>query len=257
LLIIAKEQVEALRKEIDADPAACLNRQIAAKKRAAEERKNRIGQALDEHKKLIIEKGQTKKKHRKPFTEEEKKEIRASTTDPEARKMKMSNGGYSPAYNVQLAVDTGSRFIVGFDVIKNLDSGQLSKMFDQLNSKYNVKASEWLVDKGYLEFNDLTKVQKKGCKVYVNPSLKGKKEPNAVSEKENAELGEWRKRMGTEEAKEIYKDRASNSEWANAGMRNRGLIQLLVRGLKAVKGTIGLQVIAHNITMAMRLNYTW
>jgi transposase len=254
---IAKEQVEILREEIDADPSGCLNRQKAAKKRAAEERKKRIEQAIEEHKKLVIEKGKTKKKHRKPFTEEEKKETRASTTDPEARKMKMSDGGYSPAYNVQLAVDTNARFIVGYDVIKCQDAGQLSKMFNQLKFKYQSRASEWLVDKGYLEFNDLIKVQRDGCKVYVNPSLKGKKDPNEVRNKEDPELGEWRKRMGTEEAQEVYKDRASNSEWANAGMRNRGLGQLLVRGIKAVKGVIGLQILTHNMLRAIRQNYAW
>jgi len=257
LLSIAKERVEILRKEIDADPSQCLNRQMAARKRAAEERKSRIEKAIDEHKKVIIEKGRTKKKHRKPFTDNEKKEIRASITDPDARKMIMGNGGYNPAFNVQLAVDTNSRFIVGYDVIKNLDSGQLSKMFAEVKENYNITPEQWLVDKGYLEFNDLIKVQKSGCKVYVNPSLKGKKDPNAINEKEDAELGEWRKRMGTEEAKEIYKDRASNSEWANAGMRNRGLGQLLVRGINAVKGVIGLQVLAHNIVRATRLNYAW
>lgn len=257
LLVIAKEQVETLRKEIDEDPSNCLNRQMAAKKRAAENRKTRIEQAIEEHKKLIIEKGKTKKKHRKPFTTKEKKETRSSTSDPEARKMKMGNGGYSPAYNVQLAVDTSSRFIVGYDVIKNLDSGQLSKMFNQIKSKYKTTVEQWLVDKGYLEFSDLIKVQKNGCKVYVNPSRKGKKDPNAISDKEDAELGEWRKRMGTIEAKEIYKDRASNSEWANAGMRNRGLGQLLVRGVNAVKGVIGLQVLTHNLVRAISLKYAW
>jgi len=258
LLVIAKEQVDLLRKEIDEDPSVCLNRQMAAKKRAAEERKTRIEKAIEEHKKLIIEKGKTKKKHRKPFTAKEKQETRASISDPDARKMKMNNGGYNPAYNVQLAVDTGSRFIVGATVIKNgNDSGELPKMFNQITTRYKTKVDQWLVDKGYLEFNDLIKVQKSGCKVYVNPSLKGKKDPNAINPKEDAELGEWRKRMGTEEAQEIYKDRASNSEWANAGMRNRGLGQLLVRGLNAVKGVIGLQVLAHNIVRATRLNYAW
>jgi transposase len=258
LLVVAKEQVEILRKEIDADSSGCLSRQMAAKKRAAEERKIRIEQAIEEHKKLIIEKGKTKKKHRKPFTAKEKEETRASITDPEARKMKMGNGGYSPAYNIQLAIDTKSRFIVGMDTIKKQsDSGQLLKMFDQLKMRYKKLAEEWLVDKGYLEFNDLIKTQKSGCKVYVNPSLKGKKDPNVARDKEDAELGEWRERMGTAEAKEIYKDRASNSEWANAGFRNRGLGQLLVRGLKAVKGVIGLQVLAHNMVRAIRLDYAW
>jgi transposase len=61
LLAEAQLQVEILRGEIDKDPACCLNRQEAAKKRAAEERKNRVAQALKEHKMATIEKGIFKK----------------------------------------------------------------------------------------------------------------------------------------------------------------------------------------------------
>ena len=61
LKAIATEQVALLRKEIDEDPAACLSRQMAAKKRAAQERKERVEQALDELKRETIEKGMAKK----------------------------------------------------------------------------------------------------------------------------------------------------------------------------------------------------
>jgi hypothetical protein len=39
-----------------------------------------------------------------------------STTDAEARVMKMPNGGFNPAVNVQLAADTASRAILGAEV---------------------------------------------------------------------------------------------------------------------------------------------
>ncbi len=41
--------------------------------------------------------------------------------------------------------------------------------------------------------------------------------------------------MGSEEAKEIYKERASTAECVNAQARNRGLVQLFVRGRRKVK----------------------
>jgi transposase len=75
LLAIAKEQVEALRREIDEDPSACLNRQMAAKKRAAEERKERITQAIEEHKKQTTAKGQTKKNIVSPLLKKKKKQF--------------------------------------------------------------------------------------------------------------------------------------------------------------------------------------
>lgn len=258
LLVTAKQQLDILSKELDADPSACLNRQMAAKKRAAEERVERINQAIEEHRKLTVEKGKAKKKQRKPFTQNEKDEIRASTTDPTARKMKMGYGGFNIAYNFQLAVDTTSRFIVGWEVLnKNNDYGQLPRMFTQVKNRFNTLIEQWLVDQGYLDSQNIISVQKQGCKVYVNPSKAGKIDPNTTRKNEHSELGEWRVRMGTAEAKEIYKDRASNSEWANAGMRNRGLRQLLVRGMKAVKGVLCLQVMTHNIVRAVKLGYSW
>lgn len=262
LYAMAKQQVEILRKEIDQDPSNCIDRHKAAKIRAAEERKNRLEQALDEHKKLTIEKGKSKKKQRKPFTQKEKDEVRSSTTDPEARKMKMGHGGFGPAYNMQIAIDTKSRFIVGIDVVnKNNDYGQLSVMFDQVKNRYNTTPERWLVDQGYLEHKDIIKVQKSDCDVYVNPKTKRKDgtEESAyqIHEAEHEELAKWRVRMGMDEAKEIYKDRASNSEWANAGMRNRGLRQLLVRGLNNVKSVLCLHAITHNVLRAIKLDYAW
>jgi transposase len=257
----AKKQVEILRKEIDDDPSISLNRSQAAKKRAAEERKIRLEQAISEHKKLMIEKGKAKKKQRKPFTQDEKDEIRSSTSDPEARKMKMGNGGFCPAYNFQIAIDTESRFIVSSYVInKNNDYGQLPIMNEQIVNRFKKIPERHLVDQGYLEKTDIIKVQKSGSKVYVNPKEKRKHEKQdayEIHKNEHEELGEWRVRMGTEEAKEIYKDRASNSEWANAGMRNRGLQRLLVRGLNNVSSVLSLYTITHNMLRAIKLNYAW
>jgi len=255
---IATDQVKTLRKELDEDPEACLNRQKAAKKRALKEREERLNQAIKELEKEKREKGMAKKKQRKPFTQKEKEEIRVSTTDPEAKKMKMANGGFNPAYNMQLAVDTESRFIVGnFVVNKGNDFDQLPNMFNQFENRYRKTPNEFLVDQGYLVNDNIEKAEKLGCNMYVNPSKVGKKNPYEPREDESKELGEWRVRMGTDDAKEIYKDRASNSEWANAGMRNRGLKQLLVRGLNNVTAVLDLHVLAHNILRAVKFGYCW
>ncbi len=166
----------------------------------------------------------------------------------------MANGGFNPAYNIQLAVDTASRFIVGSYVVnKGNDIGQLIPMFEKLIKNYNKTPEEYLVDQGYLDKGKIAQVQKSGCKVYVNP--KPNEKVNTISEE--GELTEWRNRMETDEAKEIYKDRASNSEWANAGMRNRGLKQFLVRGIKNVQSVISIHVLTHNILRAIKLGYAW
>jgi hypothetical protein len=174
--------------------------------------------------------------------------------------MKMGNGGFNPAYNMQIAVDTESRFIVGTDVTnKGNDFGEMPKMFMQITENYGKAPQEWLVDQGYLDHGDIIKIAKNGCKVYVHPR-EGKKLKTRKNQKpyephygEAEELTEWRIRMGMEETKEIYKDRASNSEWANAGMRNRGLKQLLVRGINNVKSVLSLHAITHNLLRAIKL----
>jgi transposase len=91
----AGEQVERLRRELDEDPAATSRREGAARKRAARERKRRVQQALTEMGRE--EERRTQRASRR--LREEKKESRVSTTDPEARVMRMADGGFRPAYN--------------------------------------------------------------------------------------------------------------------------------------------------------------
>lgn len=252
----AKEQVNNLKKELDEDASSCLNRKYAARKRASEDRHKRIKEALEEHRKAIIDLTNSKKKHRKQLTDEGKAETRASTTDPKARKMKMNHGGFSPAYNFQIAVDTESRFIVGNYVTnRGSDYGEVVPMFNKVKKNLKKSAAQWLVDQGYLSHSDIIIVQKAGCKVYVNP--KEKKGKNEVHAGEDSELAEWRVRMGMDEAKEIYKDRAATSEWVNACMRNRGLNRLLVRGINCVSNVLNLHVLTHNIKRAVKLGYAY
>ena len=59
-------------------------------------------------------------------------------------------------------------------------------------------------------------------------------------------IAAWRRRMGTEPAKAIYKDRASTVECVNAQARNRGLLRLLVRGMAKARSVLLLFAIAHN-----------
>jgi len=79
------------------------------------------------------------------------------------------------------------------------------------------------------------------------------KDPYAPKKKDKAGMKALRARMGTEEAKKIYKERASTAEWVNAGMRNRGLYQFLVRGLEQVRGVVLMQALVHNLFATIRL----
>ena len=62
----------------------------------------------------------------------DREKARASTTDADTRVMKMGDGGYSPAYNMQLATTTDSQVITGVDVINSgVDQGQMAPMVEQ------------------------------------------------------------------------------------------------------------------------------
>ena len=106
----AEEQVRKLRREISEDPSASTKRVTAAKERAAKARLAAIDAALAEIGEVEEKRAECDEK--KPSDAKRRGEIRVSTTDAESRVMKMADGGFRPAYNVQLATDE-SGFIVG------------------------------------------------------------------------------------------------------------------------------------------------
>jgi transposase len=243
----AEEQVEALQKDLDADPGGSSKRQQAARRRAAGERSERIRRALEE-----LEEVESKKKAA------EKDKARASTTDPEARVMKMGDGGFRPAHNVQFATDTESQVITGVDVVNTgSDQGQMSPMVEQHQDRYEKVPEEMLVDGGFAKHEDIEKVSlpKPGTKVYapVQKPKKDARDPHVPRPGDSETIAEWRRRMGTPEAKAVYKERASTAECVNAIARNRGLRQFLVRGLAKVRAVALWFALAHNLMRAVAL----
>jgi transposase len=244
----AGEQVETLRKELEADPSAASKRQKAARQRAARERSERIRQALEE-----MPKAESAKKP------EDKAKARTSTTDAEARVMKMADGGFRPAVNVQFASDTGSQIITGVDVTnRGSDQGQMPPMLEQHQARYEQVPGATLVDGGFANKEDIERVSgpEFGTVVYAPvPEPKKNKDRDRYQplEGESAAVVEWRQRMNTPEAKAIYKDRASTAECVNAIARNRGLRQFAVRGLKKIRAVVLWFALAHNLVRAATL----
>jgi hypothetical protein len=244
----AKEQVEALAKELEEDPAASNRRQDGARRRAARERSERIQQALAEMAEV-----EAKKKA------DEKDKARVSTTEPAARVMKMGDGGFRPAHNVQFATDTQGQVIAGVDVVNTgSDQGQMSPMVEQIDERYDKTPPEFLVDGGFAKHEDIEKVStaEAGTKVYApvpKPKKDSDRDPHQPLPGDSEIIAEWRVRMGTPEAKEIYKDRASTAECVNAIARNRGLQRFLVRGVRKVRAVVLWFAIAHNLMRAAAL----
>ena len=235
----AEAYLAQVRREREENPLAQDKRKQAAKERAARERLERIQEAIKQ-----IPLVEMKKK------EDERQNARVSTSDADARVMKMADGGFRPAFNVQLSTDTASQIIAGFDVVnEGTDQNQLSPMLEQIHERTGEYPDEALVDGGFANKVEIENVTNKGVDIYAPvPKPKDKtRDAHQPMPKDSQAVADWRMRMGTENAKEIYKERASTAECVNAIARNRGLRQFSVRGLKKVKVVLLWYVLAHNL----------
>jgi transposase len=235
----AKDQVDRLKRELDDDPAAGSRQQAAARERAARERRQRLGEALKRLPELEAKK--------KPG---EMDKARASTTDPQATVMKMADGGYRPACNVQFAACADGQAVVGVAVITTgSDMGQITPMLDQIEGRTGERPKEALADGGFAKHQDMERAETLGTTVYVPvPGPKDEtRDRHEPLPDDSPAIAEWRKRMKTGQAKEIYKGRAATVECVNAQARNHGLIRLLVRGPRKVLAVALWQAIAHDV----------
>ncbi len=256
----ARELVQTLKTQAETDPGEANRRAQAAKLRAAREREEHIRQALEQLPEVAAAKRRNGAKA---------EDARASTTDADARVMKMGDGGFRPAFNVQFATTCEGQVIVGKDVVNaGSDMAQLVPMVDQVEQRLGRSPDQWLVDGGFPSHEQIDAVAGK-TELYapVPKSKPPKDKPNgeagkavqqgqdvapAVSEFEpkpgdSEAVAQWRQRMNTDEARAIYKDRAATAECVNAQARNRGLQRMPVRGLTKVRSVVGLFVLAHNL----------
>ncbi len=237
LLAQAQEQVQRLASEAQAerevDPKQpteadrASRREQAARERAARERQERVERALVE---LPAVRAATK-------TEQDRQQARVSTTDPEARVMKMPDGGYRPAFNVQYATTTDKQVIVGVSVTNRGSEGdEAPPMREQVTKRTEQKPKEYLIDGGQATLRTIDKLSEAGVTVYAptqapRGTTRSQAEPRPT---DSAAVADWRARMATDEAKAIYKERAATSECVNARARQHGVYQFVVRGLTKV-----------------------
>jgi transposase len=241
-LRVARQQVERTARQED---GAALSRQAAAQARAAAEQLARVEEALAEMPDVEAAKARNKSTGAP----------RVSTTDPEARKMKMTDGGYRPAYNVQFATDVDGRAIVGVAVTNvGSDQAELPPMLDQIIERTGRAPIDDLVDGGYVTLQAITDAAARGITIYapVPKSRGGARDPAAPCPGDSPAVVAWRARMATDEAKAVYKARAATAEWINADVRtHRTLGPLLVRGLDKVHAWVLWIAVAHNMMRMM------
>lgn len=244
----AEEQVRKLRREISEDPSASTKRVTAAKERAAKARLAAIDAALAEIGE--VEEKRAERDEKKPSDAKRRGEIRVSTTDAESRVMKMADGGFRPAYNVQLATDE-SGFIVGADVTNNgTDQPHVVPMLDEIQRRTGEAPREYLVDGGFVTLDNIEAIAERGATPYAPLPKSKSKDVDLHAPKRNdpPAVGAWRIRMGTEDAKRVYIQRGVLAERTNADLRvHRGLDRLNVRGLVKVKTVVLLAAISFNV----------
>ena len=248
-----QEHLDRLKQEADSESERLAGdaRRKAAAERAARERQERIDEALRQHKTLSEQREKRKKG--------DGEKTRVSTTDPDARKMKMANGGYDPAFNVQFATDADSRMIVGVTVTNGgTDGGELPPMLDKIREQYGKTPRNALVDSAYVTQESVTAAEAGGTKVVssiprAEQLAKHGKDPHTRQRRDTDEYVAFRARMAEPEYQELYKTRPSIAEFPNADCRNRNLRQFRVRGLAKVTAVALWHALALNFMRLMGL----
>lgn len=243
----AAAQVAACKRQADETGPQGPSRQQAAAQRAAQERQRRIEAALQQ----LPQVAEVKKKNRSQA------EPRVSTTDADARVMKMADGGFRPAFNVQLATDVCSRVVVGVKVIQQgTDTGQLAPMLQQVKQRCGSLPGTMLVDGGFTKRSDIEQAGAEGVRVLAPPAEPKQEGVDRYAPKpdDGPEVAAWRQRMGTPQAQEEYKLRAATAETVNADLKaHRGFTQVNVRGLSKVTCVALWAALTYNVLRWMAL----
>ena len=244
LLQEARTHVAALKQQADEEPGESARRQ-AAQQRAARPRVDRIEAALTALGELEAVKAAQRAD--KPTAHEAP---RASTTDAEARRMRLGDGGFAPAYNVQIAADPSSRAIVGVEVTNHgTDHGEDQPLRQQVEQRTGHPVAEHLVDGGYVKRESIDQADTDGVAIFAPLPATGRGGSVCIHNPADSQaVAAWRARMQTPEGRAAYQQRAAISETVNADLKSfRGLASLSVRGLKKVRCVVLWSVLAYNL----------
>ena len=258
LLAESQKHVEELRRQVDEPEklSAAAAQKKRAQRQAAQDRQRRLEQALAQLPELQQRQAERAERagHGEYGQKIREKELRVSTTDPQARVMKMANGGYHPAFNVQLAGDPQSRAILGVEVSNQAyDSAGLSEpMREQVERRSGKKVRQQLLDGGYLRKRDIERAYEQGVELFVPPkgarTERNRGRELQAKRTDSAAIRAWKQRMASESGQAIYRQRASTSETINADLRTyRGLTQLTVRGLHKARCVALWCALAYNV----------
>jgi transposase len=272
---LAQAQVAALKHELSEDAGASARRKQAAAERAAREREERLAKAIATMDEIAAmpEPKKPKPSKRRGKSKDDgsqggagatsvdapkaRSEPRVSTTDPEARVMKMADGGFRPAFNAQLAVDVATQFIASVDVVDSgSDMRQMAPMHASVQQRYGLTPEHWLADGGFTKLEAIEAVTARGTQPVLPPPRSRNPDIDSLAPKDtdSTELVAWRSMMASDWGKALYVWRGASVECANAQLRRRGLTQFNVRGKLKAKAVLLWHALAHNLMRMRSLN---
>jgi transposase len=248
----AHEVVHQLKREVHDDPAASNQRIRAARERAARERVEKVKAALKTLGEVEAQRERRMKTNRKQT--EKQKEPRASTTDPQVRPIKMADGGFRPAWNMQVVSVAGTPIVV---VVKpstiGSDRGLIRPMLDKIRKCFDRLPRRHLADGGFAAADDIEWAHNEGVDIYCPPTKpKNGSDPFQPRANDGPGVLAWRGRMKSDEGKAQYRVRAI-CECIHARWRNWDLVYLNVRGEAKVTAVMLWHALANNILQADRM----
>lgn len=135
----ARKVMRELDRRASEDREGADRRREAAQKRAAEEAVKRASAALEKLKKLEAD-----------ASPRNRKDIRVSDSEPDARKMKHADGSWAPSYNVQVSTEPKCRMIVGIGVSTEANDTQaLLPAVEKVKDNTGRQPKQVIADNGY------------------------------------------------------------------------------------------------------------
>jgi transposase len=236
LLAAAQQRVQTLKARLAHVAQDRRSRQQAAEERAARERLARVEAAL-----AAMPQAEARKQRNKGKAEE----ARVSVTDAEAHVMKMPDGGFRPAYNVQFAAETQHGLVAAVAVTTSgADQDALEEVHAQVMDRHGQAPANWLADGGYVSQEGIETVSERGSHLHAPVA-------STLAKRDSPALRAWRERMASQAGQALFRLRGQVIEWVNAGARNRGFYGVMVRGAAKVRTLALWQALAHNVSRVL------
>ena len=168
--------------------------------------------------------------------------------------MKMADGGFRPAYNVQFASLPKSGVVLAVTCqTQGSDRGLAEPMAQRLEKTYGRRPRRHLVDGGYLSLDDIAAADAAETDFYCPlPNNKSGRDPAEPRVRDAPPIARWRAKMASEAGDTAYKRRAV-CELVHAKLRNKGADRLYLRGREKVETWMRWFALANNILIANRL----